>query len=100
MVQASIQFNGSYMPKQITLQEDTLPKCNSMKSKALQIINSKEIHLVPQNHCFSVRSGSSMYSIFLGKPKATCTCPSTAVICSHILAAYLSIGIEPDIELA
>ena len=88
--------DGTYItnPSQV-LKKDSVAPSNTFKAKALELINSNKVHLIPQNKCFSVMSGPNYYSVALSKPKAKCTCPNQK-ICSHIVACYLSLGIEPD----
>lgn len=88
--------NGTYITPQLPNTE--VKSTNVFKAKALELIHSNQVHLIPQNKCFSVISGKNYYTVSLAPPKARCTCPSPK-LCSHILAAYLSMGIEPDESL-
>jgi hypothetical protein len=69
-------------------------KYSSQLALAKLIISSGNIQHVPEMKTFVVKgSGEKNYCVSL-HPKEMCQCPSTG-LCYHIIAAQMSIGIEP-----
>jgi hypothetical protein len=66
---------------------------SSVLALARYIVENNFISLVPSQGVFVVQGRSNKYCVTIF-PKETCQCPSTTT-CHHILAAKMSIGLQP-----
>ena len=75
---------------------------SSILELAQKIIDENRITHVSAQKCFMVKGSSSMvYTVVLftgGRSVFKCSCPATAY-CSHVVAAILSIGMDPQTVL-
>ena len=71
---------------------------NFIKAKALELIAKDQVSLNIKLKCFTVSSNNNHYVVTLLPPQPKCTCPSP-IICSHIIAAILTIGHEPSDDI-
>ena len=75
------------------IQFPSFDKSCSQQSLARFIVDNNLITLVPQQGAFIVHGRKGKYCVTLF-PRETCQCESTST-CYHILAAKISIGLEP-----
>ena len=75
------------------IQFPSFDKSCSQQSLARFIVDNNLITLVPQQGAFIVHGWKGKYCVTLF-PRETCQCESTST-CYHILAAKISIGLEP-----
>lgn len=70
----------------------------ALRDKAQRLVDSDKVVWLKKGAMYQVFGDSGTYAVHLSYPQeatGSCTCPSTAEVCSHILAASIVYLADP-----